>query len=213
MRAPLVYDNVVYRKDLRPDWGFSCHIEMENPPIILFDTGGSGPILLANMEKLHIDPEGIDIVVISHAHLDHTGGLPALLKRNAAAKLYLPASFQQSFADREVVRVKESMEICENVYSAGELKGIEQSLVVRTEKGLVVIAGCSHPGVGPILEAASNFGRVYALIGGLHAFREFDLLRNVKLVCPCHCTQQESEIKRLYPEKWVDGGVGKVIVI
>ncbi len=35
----------------------------------------------------------------------------------------------------------------ENIFSTGELKGIEQALAVRTAKGIVVIAGCSHPGV------------------------------------------------------------------
>ena len=89
--------------------------------------------------------------------------------------------------------------------------GIEQSLVVKTERGLVVIDGCSHPGVGNILQAASQFGRVYALIGGLHGFREFALLKDLGLVCPCHCTQHISEIKRLYPEKYVEGGAGRVI--
>ena len=104
-------------------------------------------------------------------------------------------------------------QIHENIFSTGELRGIEQSLVVRTGKGLVVIVGCSHPGVKSILNAASQFGRVYALIGGLHGFREFDRLRDLKLICPCHCTQFKSEIRSLYPNKCVEGGAGKVIEV
>jgi len=123
----------------------------------------------------------------------------------------LPASFRKSFPGREVVEVAESIQVCENVYSTGELEGIEQSLVLNTDTGLVVIAGCSHPGVGTILKAASQFGNVSALIGGLHGFREFGLLQDLQLVCACHCTQHQSEIKRLYPEKWVEGGAGKVL--
>ena len=213
MRITLVYDNTSCRKDLQPDWGFSCHIEMDNAPTILFDTGASGTILLDNMEKLGVDPSRIDLVVISHAHWDHTGGLPDLLRVNDRVKLYLPTSFHKSFAGGQAVEVKHSMELCQNVYSTGQLTGEEQSMVVGTEKGVVVIAGCSHPGVGPILKAASGFGKVYALIGGLHGFREFALLENLHQVCACHCTQHQSEIKRLYPEKWLDGGVGKVIEI
>lgn len=213
MKVTLVYDNTAYNKDLLPDWGFSCYLEIENTPRILFDTGASGTILLHNIEKLGIDPAAIDIIVVSHAHWDHTGGLPELLKVNRSASLYLPASFQTSLADREVVEVSSAIEITGNVFSTGELMGIEQSLVVKTDAGLVVIAGCSHPSVSRILEAASSYGKVSTLIGGLHGFREFDLLKDLHSVCACHCTQYQSEIKRLYPEKWLDGGAGKVIAI
>jgi 7,8-dihydropterin-6-yl-methyl-4-(beta-D-ribofuranosyl)aminobenzene 5'-phosphate synthase len=213
MKTTLVYDNTLYRKDLQPDWGFACYVEIEENPTVLFDTGANGAILLRNMEKLGIDPSTTDIVVISHAHWDHTGGLAELMKVNDEATLYVPASFCPSFPGREAIVVRQALQISENIFLTGELMGMEQSLVVKTEKGLVVIAGCSHPGVGPILQAASRYGEVYALIGGLHGFREFDLLKDIQQVCACHCTQHQSEIKQLYPDKWVEGGVGKVIVI
>jgi len=88
---------------------------------------------------------------------------------------------------------------------------VEQSLAIRTDTGLVVISGCAHPGVGPILEAASTHGKVSALIGGLHGFREYDLLKDLDLVCGCHCTANKSQIEALHPDKWVEGGVGTVI--
>lgn len=84
-------------------------------------------------------------------------------------------------------------------------------MAVKTEKGLVIIAGCSHPRMERILGAASQFGKVYAIIGGLHGFHEFDLFKDLELICPTHCTQFKSEIKRLYPEKCVDGVAGRVI--
>jgi 7,8-dihydropterin-6-yl-methyl-4-(beta-D-ribofuranosyl)aminobenzene 5'-phosphate synthase len=74
-----------------------------------------------------------------------------------------------------------------------------------------VIVGCFHPWVRSVLNAASNFGRVYALIGGLHGFRKFDLLRDLKLICPRHYTQFKSKIERLYPEKCTKGGAGKIL--
>ena len=213
MEVTLVYDNTTCKRNLLPDWGFSCYIEIENTPIILFDTGASGTILLHNIKKLGIDPASIDIIVVSHAHWDHTGGLPELLKVNRSACLYLPASFQAALPDRVVIKVDNPMEITGNVFSTGELRGMEQSLVVKTDTGLVVIAGCSHPGVRCIMGAASSYGKVSTLIGGLHGFREFDLLRDLHSVCACHCTQYQSEIKKLYPDKWLDGGVGRVIAI
>ncbi|MEA3223238.1 MAG: MBL fold metallo-hydrolase, partial [Thermodesulfobacteriota bacterium] len=114
---------------------------------------------------------------------------------------------------KEVVRVDNSLEIHDGVFSTGELSNIEQSLIIKTKKGLAVIAGCSHSGVTNILDAASQFGSPYALIGGLHGFREFDVLKGLTLVCACHCTQYQSEIQHLYPDKYIDGGAGKVITI
>ncbi|MEA3254523.1 MAG: MBL fold metallo-hydrolase [Candidatus Altiarchaeota archaeon] len=210
MKITLVYDNEVYKEGLRADWGFSCLVEVENQPRILFDTGANGEILLGNMEKLDIEPETIDEIFISHSHWDHTGGLSDFLKVNNNVTIYSPASYQPPEA-KKIVSIKEPLQIHENIFSTGELMGIEQSLVVKTGKGLVVIDGCSHPGVGNILQAALGFGKVYALIGGLHGFREFSLLEDLKLICPCHCTQHIRGIKRLYPDKYTEGGAGKVI--
>jgi len=211
MKVTLIYDNEVYERGLKADWGFSCLVEVENAPRILFDTGANGSILLHNMEKLNITPDSIDEVFISHAHFDHTGGLSDFLRVNRMVKVYIPTSFSKPAGAKEVIRVKDPLQIQENIFSTGELKGIEQSLVVKTRKGLVVIAGCSHPGVRDILKSASKSGKVYALIGGLHGFNEFDLLKSLSLICPCHCTQFKSEIIDLYPEKCVKGGAGKII--
>ncbi len=211
MKITLIYDNEVYREDLKADWGFSCLVEVDGRRI-LFDTGADGKILLDNMEKLGIKPETINEVFISHSHRDHTGGLGDFLRVNNEITIYSPSSYQPPQA-KEIIMVKEPIQIHPNVFSTGELNGIEQSMVVKTGKGLVVIDGCSHPGVGNILQAASRFGRIYALIGGLHGFREFDVLRDLSMVCPCHCTQFSSEIKSLYPEKYISGGAGRVIEI
>jgi 7,8-dihydropterin-6-yl-methyl-4-(beta-D-ribofuranosyl)aminobenzene 5'-phosphate synthase len=112
-----------------------------------------------------------------------------------------------------VISVKGPRGLSGNFFSTGELPGAEQSLVVKTEKGLAVICGCSHPGVGTILEAASRFGRVLALIGGLHGFKEYEVLENLALICPCHCTQHQAEIMARYPETAVSGGAGRVLEI
>jgi len=45
---------------------------------ILFDTGYSGAFL-ANAGKMGIDLLDLDLVVLSHGHIDHTGGLPFLM--------------------------------------------------------------------------------------------------------------------------------------
>lgn len=211
IRITIVYDNEVAKEGLRADWGFSCLVEAYGNKI-LFDTGANGSILLDNMKRLNIDPATIEEVFISHAHWDHTGGLLDFLKTNPV-KVYIPSSYPEPHNAKEVIKVKEPLEIYENIFSTGELKGIEQSLVVKTKKGLIIIVGCSHPGVRDILNTASQFGKPLALIGGLHGFRDFDLIRDLEFVCATHCTQFKSEIKSLYPDRYIAGGAGKVIEI
>ena len=212
MKLTIIYDNSVFKPGLQSDWGFSCFVEVENTPKILFDTGTNGKILLSNMVKLNINPASIDEVFISHAHFDHVGGLSSFLKVNKKAKIYVPPSFAGPVG-REVITIKRPTKIHENVFSTGELDGIEQSMPVRTEKGLVLIVGCSHPYMGHILDAARKFGKIYAIIGGLHGFSEFELFKDLEIICPTHCTQYKAELKKHYPQKYIEDGAGKIIEI
>jgi 7,8-dihydropterin-6-yl-methyl-4-(beta-D-ribofuranosyl)aminobenzene 5'-phosphate synthase len=212
MKITIVYDNTAFRKDLQADWGFSALVEGENVPKILFDTGANGKILLSNMEKLGIDPSSIDEVFISHSHFDHTGGLSDFLNKNKKVKIYVPPSFH-GLKGRDMITVTQPAKIHENIFSTGQLEGIEQSMGVKTDKGIVIMVGCSHPYMGIILDAARQFGKIYGIIGGLHGFSDFELFRDLELLCPVHCTQHKAELKRLYPEKYIEGGVGRVIEI
>lgn len=212
MKVTIIYDNTTSREDLQSDWGFSALIEVGNIPKILFDTGTDGRILLSNMEKLEIDPAPIEEVFISHSHFDHTGGLSEFLKVNQKAKFYVPPSFSGP-NNREVIPLTKARKIHENVFSTGELDGIEQSMGIIIDKGIVLIVGCSHPYMGHILDAARKFGKIYGIIGGLHGFSEFELFKDLDLICPTHCTQHKAELKRLYPQKYIEGGAGEIIEI
>jgi 7,8-dihydropterin-6-yl-methyl-4-(beta-D-ribofuranosyl)aminobenzene 5'-phosphate synthase len=46
---------------------------------VLFDTGQSGDVLLHNAAALDVDFSAVQAVALSHAHYDHTGGLPAVI--------------------------------------------------------------------------------------------------------------------------------------
>ena len=107
-----------------------------------------------------------------------------------------------SLGNVNLVKVYEAGEISEGFYTTGQLGRLvrEQSLIVETENGLTVVTGCSHPGVENILEAASRFGEIYGLVGGLHGFGRLEALRGLRLIVPCHCTVRKNEIAALYPE-------------
>lgn len=213
MKITIIYDNEAWSPNLKADWGFSCLVEPGNGSQILFDTGAKGAILLENMKKLGLDPRTISSVFISHDHWDHIGGLPAVLESNREAAIYLPASCPKPSEAEKVFSIQDATQLTPGLMSTGELNGGEQSLVVDTGQGLAVISGCAHPGVAAILKAAAQFGRVTALIGGLHGFQDFDLLRDLSLICPCHCTQHLAEIKQRYPETFVPGGAGKIVEV
>ena len=200
VRITVIYDNEA-RGGLFADWGFSCLVEAEGIDPILFDTGANGRLLLENMKILGINPKSIKFVFISHPHWDHTGGLAEFLGQNPEAQIFIPASMRAEELGAKARRIKEGGEILEGIFSTGELSGIEQSLIVRGVGGDIVITGCSHPGVEAILREASRWGKVKALIGGFHGFREFRILEELEIIVPCHCTMYKREIKALFPSK------------
>lgn len=211
MKLTILYDNETATNHVTADWGFSCLVETGGRTI-LFDTGARGNILLRNMAALGLNPKSVDEIFISHGHWDHTGGLPDFLRLNPCG-VYLPRSCQGAFFGNDFVFVDKPAQLHENIFSTGELADFEQSLVVQTDRGLVVVVGCSHPGVKSILERASERGRVNALIGGLHGFDQFEMLKGLEAVCPTHCTRYQGEIARRYPKKFLAGGVGRVITL
>jgi len=211
MKITIVYDNEVKGMGLRAGWGFSAFIEGQDMPPVLFDTGADSPTLLHNMKELHIDPTSIEAIVISHAHGDHTGGLSEILKINRRAQLFLPSSFRGTLPGRKVTIVKDAMEICADIFSTGELEAIEQSLALKTDKGIFVVTGCAHPAMKSILSAASKFGKVYGIAGGFHGFHDFKLFESLSLIYPCHCTQYKRQILDLFPSKASECGAGLVI--
>jgi len=81
-------------------------------------------------------------------------------------------------------------------------------LVVKVREGLLVITGCAHPGLKNIVNASSNFGKIYGILGGFHDFEEYDILKNVSFIAPCHCTKNKHKIEEIYGEKVEEVGGG-----
>ena len=67
------------------EWGLSMFVEADGKRI-LFDTG-AGTAALMNATTIGIDLSGVDCIVISHGHFDHTGGLYETLERTGPKKI------------------------------------------------------------------------------------------------------------------------------
>ena len=193
MKAVFLVDNNG-TETLEGEWGLSVYIEA-NTLNILLDTGASA-LFTENAEKLGKDLTKIDVGVLSHAHDDHSTGIPEFFKVNSKAKFYLrkpaaancysyeegeykyigiPEEILTEYADRVVLAdgdVKlapgiyliphktpglESIGIRENMFLKTE-DGYrpddfahEQSLVIETEKGLVIFNSCCHGGTMNII--------------------------------------------------------------
>ena len=228
----VVYDNNPYKKELTTSWGFACIIKGAEKTI-LFDTGADSDVLLKNIKQLGIDPKEIDVVVLSHIHGDHVGGLNGFLQVNMNVTVYLPATFPPGFKESlkrtgiKTVEVNDPARICKGVYSTGVLGNWikEQALMISTDSGLIVITGCAHPGVVNILKTVKelNADKILLVMGGFHlgAMRKPQLEKiivdfrklGVQQVGPCHCTGDLGKhmFKEEYGKDFLDLGVGRLI--
>lgn len=229
-----VFDNYSVNPDLATSWGFGCVIK--TPTLnILFDTGGNSNILLSNLEKMFINPRDIEVVVISHIHGDHLGGLEGFLGINKNVKVYIPSSFSDSIRKgiksygSEYEDIKEARQITNGIYSTGEM-GIsikEQSLIIHTNKGLVIVTGCAHPGVLNVIKKSKELlnKEVYLVLGGFHLLgaseselkniiEEFRKL-GVQKVAPSHCSGDKCRklFQDEYRDHFIEFGVGKIVTI
>jgi 7,8-dihydropterin-6-yl-methyl-4-(beta-D-ribofuranosyl)aminobenzene 5'-phosphate synthase len=200
---------------------------------ILFDTGTKEEVFLKNIEVLKINLEKVDLVFISHDHGDHTGGLPAFLRKKSGIPVYVPsganAAFQAVVKEKGglVIPVNEPLTIFPGVLSTGDLGEAihEQALVLDTFEGLIVITGCAHPGIVHLLEKARQVGKkdIWMVLGGFHLvqtapadvekiitrFKEL----GVRRVGSTHCTGDAAigMFRKAFGPDFVEMGVGRRI--
>lgn len=107
----------------------------------------------------------------------------------------------------------------------GTLELRELSLAINTPRGLMVVVGCSHPGVEEILAAASSVNpHTHLLIGGLHLVKapdqEIERLANalhdkwkLDLIAPGHCTGEPAfaKLRQIFGESYLFAGLGSVL--
>lgn len=107
----------------------------------------------------------------------------------------------------------------------GTLELRELSLAINTPRGLIVVVGCSHPGIEEILSAASSVNpHTHLLIGGLHLVKtpdqEIERLANamhdkwkLDLIAPGHCTGEPAfaKLRQIFGESYLFAGLGSVL--
>jgi 7,8-dihydropterin-6-yl-methyl-4-(beta-D-ribofuranosyl)aminobenzene 5'-phosphate synthase len=230
----VIYDNYVHTEGMKADWGFSIVVGgLEKT--VLFDTGTSPEIFEANFNKMGIDASEIDAVVFSHEHGDHIGGMSAFVKMRTGIPVIMPdafpAGFKKKMADEGMrpVMVKEPAMICQHLYTSGvfDFPLAEQSLVLDTKKGLVVMTGCSHPGIVDMLkDIKESFSKnPYMVFGGFHLLNKSDsemeeIIAEMKSLgvekCGAtHCTgdRQIKLIKEAFGDGYFELGVGNILTI
>lgn len=237
MEVKIVYDNKSKNESFLSGWGFSCLIGKK----ILFDTGENGASLLENLSRLDIDISAIEMIVVSHDHWDHTGGLQAIMKRGEDFIVYVCPCFSEGLknsirlAGAKLKEIDGLTEILDGIYTTGEIPGNykgdylgEQSLVIKKEGKVSIATGCAHPGIVKIIKRVKkNFPqeKINLVFGGFHLkdksegevkeiveeFREM----GVEKVGPTHCTGLEAEnvFRKAYEDNFIPVKSGEVFQI
>ncbi len=257
-------------KNLKYEHGLSMFIEMDDCNI-LFDTGKSGDFI-ENAENLNVDIKNTDVLILSHAHYDHCGGVKRLLETydikpkliisehffeksnkyhysdgklksdfsNGVGYKYIGINFDEQYIknknlpvnlvkddllkinDKAFVfsnfnryysfeKINENMKIrIDDKYEIDNFED-EIALCLKTEKGLIVILGCAHPGFLNMINTISERTgeKVIGIIGGTHLI-EADNERieksikylnslNISILGLSHCTGEKA-VKMLNEE-------------
>lgn len=167
-----------------------------------------------------------DIELISHPLCfdykeDATGlfiGSP-LNKEELASKCHLNLTSTPTFISDNLIFLGEIpvTNSFESRYSIGKTKkegtlkedylNDDSAICYKSEKGLIIITGCSHSGICNIIEYAKkvcNEEKVYAVIGGFHLLEVNERLKstinylkenNIPYLYPCHCVSLAAKIE------------------
>lgn len=231
----IAFDNSSAREDFRRSWGFSAVIDFRGHRV-LFDSGSDPILLLEHLEKLGVNPKSIEHAVISHQHGDHLRGVYWVFEKNPKMKVHFLDCFPEEAFRRAAAlnmkphRVKEPFEVVPGIYSTGIVAGKppEQSLLIETSQGLVMLVGCSHPGVVKLVETAQAQKKedaVRLLLGGFHMLRQQpDQVKtsirrlqelNVQTVIPAHCSGDLAKhlFQLAYGKEFDTAGAGRRIVL
>ncbi|HEY6825067.1 MAG TPA: MBL fold metallo-hydrolase [Steroidobacteraceae bacterium] len=264
LRVNVLYDAFGKASGLTKDWGYAALIDYGGKRI-LFDTGNNPDILARNARASGVDLSRLDLVILSHRHADHMGGMEYLLAVNPNVKIYAPkenfgiygSSLPGTFYRRDASLAPEqryydgsppatmvfgsawprahfelidgATEIAPGLHlialvsdKPGTLELRELSLAIETSDGLVLVVGCSHPGIENIVQAAASIDhRIHLIVGGLHLVtaNDADIAKTVTslhdtwkvdYIAPGHCTGEATftALRKAFGDHYLSAGLG-----
>lgn len=135
------------RSDLQAKHGLSIYLEMRDrreQVNVLVDTGPSPELVLHNADAMNVNLDTINVILLSHGHYDHVGGLIGVLKRirDSIVVVAHPETFNSKFAYRPylkylgsafhlqeieasggvLLRAKNPIKIADGILSSGEVE-------------------------------------------------------------------------------------------
>lgn len=249
MKICVLAENSVARsrcRDCVAEWGLSLYLEIGDVRI-LFDSGHKGTFM-QNAKALGADLDKVDFIVLSHHHWDHAGGLrfyKFASKKKLITHPRVPKTVrvEQSLdlaTNFELTTSTEPLEFSPGIYYLGEIprqtafeKGVYQhdpmpddtAIAIQTDKGIVIVTGCSHAGLCNIAEYAKKVTgqNIYGVIGGFHLFEDdptaiagsiaYFKQEKPAFLYPMHCVDHAAMSEFYYNFKVKKYGAGDVFEV
>jgi len=142
--------------------------------------------------------------------------------------------FGSAWPGANIQLVDKTGEIAPNIHlislvsdKPGTLEMRELSLAINTPEGLVIVVGCSHPGIDKIVEAASTINpHIHMIAGGFHLVVASDpdidkivvTLRDtyrVEFVAPGHCSGEPAfaALQKAFGDRYLFAGLGTSLAL
>jgi 7,8-dihydropterin-6-yl-methyl-4-(beta-D-ribofuranosyl)aminobenzene 5'-phosphate synthase len=132
LKLTTLAENMVYIAGLHGQWGLSVLMELEDdrghPRRVLLDTGNDREPLLHNIKTLKVDLGGLDAVVLSHGHSDHTVATVEVMQASGGCPVYahphcfLPRANVDKAGKRRRAGVPEGQGVAEIEAAGGEVR-------------------------------------------------------------------------------------------
>jgi len=232
IRLTVLYDNFTHAPGTQADWGFAGLIE-GTEKTILFDTGAKRDVFWKNVDALEAGIAKVEVVVISHVHQDHTGGLDSVLEKKKGIPVYIPADSPDDFVKNIEnnggwpEKVTKPVSVCKDVLLFPNAGAVEEvGLVLRGAEGSALLTGCAHPGIVAMVRSADEAlkDKVRFVLGGFHLLSHSEaqirqiindfMELGVEKCGATHCTGDPAVrlFKEAFGANFVPLGVGKVVI-
>ena len=157
------------------------------------------------------------------SEMRYYGGAPPQIMKFGAA--WRGANFELIDKTTEIAPGVTLIALVSDAAGTKELK--ELSLAVNTTEGMLLVVGCSHPGIEKIVEAAAAINpKIQLIVGGFHLVvasddviaRTVAALKDtfkVESIAPGHCTGEPTftALKKAFGDRYLYAGLGTTLVL